>query len=741
MLQLVSLTFSGIGRFVEPQTVDISTLGNLIQVDGENRNTKGSSGSGKTTVFNALDYLLGLNDLPTTVLQSRLTKEPISVRGAFDFNGKPLLITRNKRGLIIDLDGQVTEGSSKLSEEKLDQILGMPRDMFRQILHKRQKEGGFFLKLTPKEMYAFLTDCLNLNETKKKLETVENELKKLETSKINYENELNKAKSALLATQESVLSLGLAPVRDIHQSVILELKSKMDASSSALAKLIEEHKNQNSILDSQRPQLLPNPVLETIPQLENPVLLDTSLDNMSTITLLEAQIHALNKEIKDLEEKEHFRIRQLKDSISSQKMTVQALSHKCLQAQAAKEEAIKVAGEIKKIRAAICPTCEQSWITEAAKTHENDLMTKLNQYKEQISNGLSSEQVIAELQREISIMEQQLEPQGLDIIMSKKTLNDQYNGQIAEERKKAEEYKKEMTIKNMDILAQHASKQKMLAFEVSVRNDALLADVSTKNKVAQDQYQLKTQAVREMQIREMDQARGQSDIDKKAFEVAVNKLKMYEDARVRYESSMTAMKQKEAHYQAEIDGWDNYLRQNSYDLLMATELKKALKTFLSCSFDDALEAIGDGATKIIRCIPTMSNATIQFEGQKETKDGKVKEEVNAVLSMDGDIGIPIKSLSGGEHSSVDLAVDLSVIDFIESETGKGINVFILDEPFTGLDTVSIEMALEVLKNSNSTKKLIVVDHNPEVKQMVSNRLVVVRDGNFSTITNSEVNNG
>ena len=119
----------------------------------------------------------------------------------------------------------------------------------------------------------------------------------------------------------------------------------------------------------------------------------------------------------------------------------------------------------------------------------------------------------------------------------------------------------------------------------------------------------------------------------------------------------------------------------------------------------------------------------------------MKEEVNAVISMDGEVGIPIKSLSGGERSSVDLAVDLAVIDFVESESAKGIDVFILDEPFTGLDTVSIEMALEVLKNSNSKKKLIVVDHNPEVKEMVSNRLVVVREGTTSSITSQEVTNG
>jgi DNA repair exonuclease SbcCD ATPase subunit len=226
-----------------------------------------------------------------------------------------------------------------------------------------------------------------------------------------------------------------------------------------------------------------------------------------------------------------------------------------------------------------------------------------------------------------------------------------------------------------------------------------------------------------------------------AFEAAANKLKMFNDAHTRYETSMLSMKEKEGQYQDSLTLIQENLRLTESEIEKATELKTAVKMFISISFDDALESIGEAATKIIRCIPTMSNATIQFEGQKETKDGKVKEEVNAVISMDGEVGIPIKSLSGGERSSVDLAVDLAVIDFVESESAKGIDVFILDEPFTGLDTVSIEMALEVLKNSNSKKKLIVVDHNPEVKEMVSNRLVVVREGTTSSITSQEVTNG
>lgn len=43
------------------------------------------------------------------------------------------------------------------------------------------------------------------------------------------------------------------------------------------------------------------------------------------------------------------------------------------------------------------------------------------------------------------------------------------------------------------------------------------------------------------------------------------------------------------------------------------------------------------------------------------------------------------------------------------------------------------MAMEVLKNSNINKKIVIVDHNPEIKEMVQNRLIVVRDGLTSKI--------
>src|SRR5580704_17795852 len=121
MLKLKTLKFKNIARFVESQTIDFENLSGLIQIDAINKNTSGSSGAGKTSILNSLEFLLGLNNIPNSIFQSRLTKDNIWVEGTFDYDGQNLIITRSKKGLSIELNGSIEAGSSKLAEEKLDQ--------------------------------------------------------------------------------------------------------------------------------------------------------------------------------------------------------------------------------------------------------------------------------------------------------------------------------------------------------------------------------------------------------------------------------------------------------------------------------------------------------------------------------------------------------------------------------------------------------------------------------------------
>lgn len=684
MLELKELRIKGIGRFLEEQVIDFNSLGNLTQVDGQNNNTGGSSGAGKSTVFHALDYLLGISNKPNTVLKCRYSEDSPSVKGIFELDGIPLTISRSKK-LLIDLDGKVITGSSEVTEGELDRILAIPRDLFRKILHKRQKEGGFFLQMTPKETSDFLTDCLGHGEIKKKIEKLEAKFKELSEKKISLSNNLESSRSALKATADAIRSLGVAPIKDIDQQTILDLKGKAEKSSEELSTVQNSHKLEMETLNLSRPQL------------------DQKSFDLRQQEIYEKELVEIRAQRQAVFLTEHNRQTEINRNISIKKMELEKLSYQIRTADHVKNEAIKMALEIKKIRESICPTCEQTWVTENAKRAETVHLEKLENFKEQIRLGnVASEQMVSAY---------------ADI----KTWTDEAVPKIPEGSIELENRDQGLIL----LISQEKSREKDFANAQHYLNKIKLDQFAEQQKLLTDKQYL-TQA----------QLRGQCDIDRRAFETAVNKLKSYDEARARFETSLASLKAQEASYALKIGDITYNLGNAEKELEMAEELKRAVKSYLSCSFDDALITISDNATKLIRNIPNMANATIQLEGIKETQAGKIKEEVNAVIHMDGEENIDIRSLCGGERTAMDLAIDLSVIDLIETRANKGINVFILDEPFDGLDTVCIEMALDVLKNSNINKKLVIVDHNPEVKQIVESKLTVIRDGATSRVMQS-----
>jgi DNA repair exonuclease SbcCD ATPase subunit len=217
------------------------------------------------------------------------------------------------------------------------------------------------------------------------------------------------------------------------------------------------------------------------------------------------------------------------------------------------------------------------------------------------------------------------------------------------------------------------------------------------------------------------------------YATASNKMTSFELAKTRFEESAKKLNDQILAYQDKLALQTTELIAVQEEIELAKESRRAIKSYLSCSFEDALDSIGDAATKLIRGIPNMSTSTIQFEGLKETKEGKIKEEVTCLISMDGEIGIPVKSLSGGERSAVDIGIDLAVIKFIEERTGKGIDLWIGDEIFNGLDTTCIEDAIEMLKNCSVDKRLFLVEHNPVIAQSIENKITVIRDGQTSRV--------
>jgi ABC-type uncharacterized transport system ATPase subunit len=653
--------------------------------------------------------------MPSTVLQSRLTKEKMFVECDYDWDGKALTVSRGtKEGLSITVDGIKKTGSNKLLEEELDKILAIPRELFRRMFHKRQFARGFFLSMTPKETYEFLTSCLGLEKEKKKVEEREKIIKELTEQKESFEKILEVQKQGKVATEDAMVNIGFAPVKDMHEEVLAALKEKLGLSSIHYQAVETRHTNELTELKKTKP------VYKSVPYIGQSY--QSVPFDRATLSKCDVAAKALNEKIALSTKLERDRQTAVNKAISDVREAKSAHLGKIVDADRARTDIEAKSREIETIRQSLCPTCEQNWATQKAKDRETKLIGEVTSLKGVMAAGIDAKAAIDAANKRIEELTLEAQPRKAQDMIEAESSWLRLAGIMNAENEKEVIHKATQYQAQAAHDADQAAKSKAHNDTISAENHAIMAV-----------YTAKEDALRAQHKTELTLAAGQVDVDNRTFTAADEKFRAYMSAKTSHEITIKRMKDQHEVYKKAVDTLETEINKTTHKLIMETESRRALKSFISCSFDDALNTISNMATELIRHIPVMANSTIQLEGLRETQDGKVKEEINAVINMDGEEDIPIKSLCGGEETSAHLAVDLSVIDLIEQRTAKGINIFILDEPFTGMDTVCIEMALEVLKNSNTKKKLIIVDHNPEVKQMVQSRLVVVREGYTSNI--------
>lgn len=682
MLLLQKVKFKGLRRFVEWQEIDFSILADISQLDGQNLNTGGSSGAGKSSVLMAIDYLFGVNSVPATNLQSNITKDSIEVVGEFLKDNVPVVVERSKKnGLKITYGDEVYSGSSNLCEEKLDEIIGVERSIFRKMYHKRQKEGGFFLDMTPKKIYEFLADVLNLNEWTSKVPLIEGEIKSLTleieklSSTISAQNEGLRSTESLyqnLLTSEPVAPTGTeAQIVDIKNEISnLETKKALftQKKKEIVKKVIEKTPVYVDETELKR-------IIKEIEEQKQLLLAETTEYN-TKMSQMRSALTGLNNQLYDIDS-QNKRVSVLESQLNSFK------------------------SELQHMREMKCPTCVQVWVGDTAKQKMQSLEASI----------LSTEQTIQDIQKLVATRDSIVSNvDRLNLIIKSKE-NDHPNLKFSPILDSLSKQKNDEENKISNILRENDTKFKQMQADADIQYLQECSDLNNDIRELDEQIKELTAKLNhlEMQIREYNAKLNSYNTQKSSI------FKSLQETKDRVKES------------------EDKLGQLISKRDVAEESKRFIKSFVTKVFEESLESIGERATMILSNIPNMANASIYFETAKETKDGKIKEEVTGIINMDGENEFPINSLSGGERTSIDLAVDLAVIDLIESKVGKGINLFLLDEPFVGLDSVSCLSALELLKSIDSNKKIIIVDHNPEVKESISDKILVKRDGVSSEI--------
>ena len=664
MIELISLQWGAFRSFVEDQFLSFENREKLIQIDGIIEGTKGPSGAGKSTIPLVLLYLLGLEGLPATVLQSRLTKDGMWAIGKFIINGVPVTISRSKKdGLKIETPDGVTSGGSDQAEEALDKLIGIPRKVFRKMILKKQKEVGFFLSMTPKDMYEFLISVLGLQVHIAEIQKITLDIDTSEKKINDLIRELELGRSSLTDFNR-ILSEKVKPVPTVHEDEIKQLNHGVIAIRANIGSLKMETKEQVDVIPKSEE------ITATYPEI-----------NEKIAALVPARV-ALNEKLAGIDA-----------SKSAIEKSINAVPFAISAAKKAGEEIARIRADKEHMEKSQCPTCMQVWVGDT-------LQAKL------ANAELNIQAFITEALKQKAIIDQKpAHEENLARLMKIREGVQAELSSLAEQRSAldAEKYAK------ME--------------EVSKQNEALRN--TYKVKVAETENRYKDT------IDKLNLELKQVEVDLAAKESQRNS---YLTASAQYEKEVLSLRDVISKKEAEISSKELSLGSLKKKIIVAQEGKRATKAFVLQTFQETLDAIGVAATEIMAGVPNMATSTIYFEGCKETASGTIKDEVVAIINMGGTNEIPIKSLSGGEETTVNLAVDLAVIDVIETKVAKGANFYFMDEPFEGLDTLCKENVLEILKGLDTNKKIIMVDHSSELKEMVSDVIMVVKKGETSTIS-------
>lgn len=684
MLKLKELSFNGIGRFTTLQTVNLEDKSNILQVNGSNLNTGGSSGSGKSTVFHSLDYLLGINDIPSTALQNRKQKDTIYASAVFDKDGKVFRVERSKKkGLCLftvngDSEDPITTGSTKVAEEKLDEILGLPRDLVSKLIHKRQSDGGFFLNLRPKEIYEFLAKCLDLQHFNLKILEINQKAKTLDSSLLSLEAKKKEQQSSLLSFQESKLKF-VKPERPVFNSNLSLVLDSLKYEFSIKEKQLSEKLGELKLKEPKSEYWEPD---------------QTSLKDAKTkVELLKQELNAGRL---DCQTQKMAMSKKLSELLTDYSLT---LSYKKDESRIVLEIE-KLENEIKTLEGCQCPTCLQSWIGDNQKQKIESKKTLLRVYNAELS----------------TISER------LSTLSGQKTVIDKLTSII----------EKMSFAKEQELLTCIAIAEKQVK-DIETENYKLSEKFNETQQKMWTDYNCQVNTAKYDHEQSVKSLREQISQTELLLKEELLKQKSYESNLSYYETQLNYFVEQEAKLEKSLKDIENQALATNKQKDAYLEACRCIKGYLFNVFQDSLDYIGNRATEMLSKVPHTSNCVLYFETGKENKDGTIKEEITPYINLEGDSNIPLVTLCGGERSCIDLAVDLAVNDLIESRSGKGFDWIVLDEPFDGQDTIGKEACLDLLTKEDINRRIIIVDHGSELKSMIKDCVLVERKGEDSAI--------
>lgn len=704
----------------------------------------GDNGSGKSTIVDAFAWCLfgkKLNGLNTKTWIKE-GKDPengdlVEVKSYITHGGKDYLIRReilNNTGTQIAhlyeyQNGEWVEQSGPAvthTEALVRQILGVDEGGFLTATFVAQKEVDSIINTSPRERGKIIEKLIGIESLTKSIELAKRKSKDLQkVIQVIDPGDLDEIKRAISEKRQEVEQLK----KDLQENV--SSYNSVSAILQELSKEAEEEKSKREIIKEKQAQLeriksnirIESSHLDSYIEDLKGIDTDHSISSVS-LEELEEELQEQDRVIKDLSFREHT----LQEKIDKSKKVLEysieetleknieeigkALKEENDSLQADKEEAVTIKSSIKSKEVALeslsgeeeeCPLCGEhitnpKHLIEEYQSAKESLQRSLEETLERIEESTKKVKELEEKQR------------NLQEEFQKKLLQDK----IKEELPKLQE---EINKTQMDMLAIKAENKVLSKRRDTVKSNEVKKELleSTKRKIEEAKNRIKELLEEE---KEITSEISSVDIAEDEFykELLKNLQEKEDEVDILKKDNLVLRERYKYEIQIAKDMVENYKKtkkaKEEYDeistsLEIANSTTRLLSRFkeerarysvpmLTVIASDILNRFTDGELMQVMLSET-------FDVSVRTKDGQIRL---------------VKQLSGGELSSVSIALRLAIALFLQE--GRS-GLLILDEILVSMSEERATLILTTIQEL-SNSQIIFIAHNGSVNS-VADRIV------------------
>jgi DNA repair exonuclease SbcCD ATPase subunit len=255
ILRPIKIEIEGFKSFKEKAAVTFPEKG-LVLISGYRTNSTLSSGTGKSSIMEAMAFCLDINSTPATELKNDESKSIFAELTLTD-GTNTYTLTRNPK-FSLQINGKPYESLSTGAKEYfMGNIVKCSEDVLKIITYREQRTKGEFINSTDAQIKEFLTNPLNLGELESASDEIDLKLKDLERAESAIKQKIEGFQTNIQIFSSNLPNeISLSEVESIRQQILqtdLEIsKLSVDRSMPETAEISSQLKELESKLLSVR---------------------------------------------------------------------------------------------------------------------------------------------------------------------------------------------------------------------------------------------------------------------------------------------------------------------------------------------------------------------------------------------------------------------------------------------------------------------------------------------------------